>query len=611
MRTKIGNHQIPNLLSIILAVVLVTGALTIVIPSAITEAFAAGNGNGQSNNQNNNSTNNSQNENSNNNSQNNEQPNSSNEQSNPSNEQSESGNNGSEDNEHKTTICHFPQGDPENPVTILVADSSVPAHIEQHGDYLGECVINQEDEQTNSDNEQSNSDENTQSESQSDNESNSQNNESENEQSDSQSDEQSNSENNDQSNSENDSNVPSEESITLTGTAISQTIINIEWNEISPDCGEVTGYDIYRMGPEDEGFVLIDSVAANTTQYTDSGLDGNTTYTYKVVAICSGECPSIESDQASATTMSFAVPHGALSYDITPPVTNGIDFHSTFSEIEYDGFFGRLASYSNDIPTQIMYTGAEERVQVSVYDNNGIAAIKRVVVNMFFDYMETQKADTYFMYEEEGQKLTVSDPFGFFGDVSVHRTFTASDMILTFVFTPQNPMPITDLVINAEDEYRNNQNTIVFGAFEIQGESMSSEQSSTALAVIPYYKNSELNQIVIDSDGNMMIHDSFGNLDKVDVLVNDEFVQYGSYIGRSERHDDGFYDKVLAEEVKAKEVVDSMVPTILAEPDLIKTDKVFNYPSNVGKSDREDIKAMSDLKQKEHLKAMVLVAKIS
>lgn len=39
----------------------------------------------------------------------------------------------------KVTICHFPPGNPDNAHTIVVAAPSVPAHLELHGDTLGEC----------------------------------------------------------------------------------------------------------------------------------------------------------------------------------------------------------------------------------------------------------------------------------------------------------------------------------------------------------------------------------------------------------------------------------------------------------------------------------------
>jgi hypothetical protein len=42
--------------------------------------------------------------------------------------------------QEKVTICHFPPGNPENAHTIVVAAAAVPAHLELHGDLLGECT---------------------------------------------------------------------------------------------------------------------------------------------------------------------------------------------------------------------------------------------------------------------------------------------------------------------------------------------------------------------------------------------------------------------------------------------------------------------------------------
>ena len=231
----------------------------------------------------------------------------------------------------------------------------------------------------------------------------------------------------------------------LSGTAASQTIINLEWTAAPENDSECSleRYDVYRDG---EFIGSITDLGDRT--FSDTGLLGDTEYTYQVKAIYCDE-PSAVSNEVTITTKPFI--NSGLSWDITPPSVEGINFSSVQSGTPTEGFGGRLASYSNDIPTQVMNTGEEQRFQISVYDNNGIAAIKRVVVNMFFDYYETQKSDTYFMYIE-GEGLTVSDPFGFFGDVKVHRTYTESEMILTFVFTPQKSMPITDIVINGEDE---------------------------------------------------------------------------------------------------------------------------------------------------------------
>jgi hypothetical protein len=41
--------------------------------------------------------------------------------------------------QEKVTICHIPPGNPDNAHTIVVAAAAVPAHLELHGDSVGEC----------------------------------------------------------------------------------------------------------------------------------------------------------------------------------------------------------------------------------------------------------------------------------------------------------------------------------------------------------------------------------------------------------------------------------------------------------------------------------------
>ena len=41
--------------------------------------------------------------------------------------------------QEKVTICHIPPGNPENAHTIVIGAPAVPAHLELHGDSIGEC----------------------------------------------------------------------------------------------------------------------------------------------------------------------------------------------------------------------------------------------------------------------------------------------------------------------------------------------------------------------------------------------------------------------------------------------------------------------------------------
>jgi hypothetical protein len=39
----------------------------------------------------------------------------------------------------KTTVCHIPPGNPANAHTICIGNAGVPAHLANHGDFVGTC----------------------------------------------------------------------------------------------------------------------------------------------------------------------------------------------------------------------------------------------------------------------------------------------------------------------------------------------------------------------------------------------------------------------------------------------------------------------------------------
>jgi hypothetical protein len=107
----------------------------------------------------------------------------------------------------------------------------------------------------------------------------------------------------------------------LVAIANAQTVINLTWADNSTD---ELGFIISRsMGVQ--GFVTIDTVAANTTNYSSTGLTANTSYSYKVVAYhAGGNSPA--SNIATATTFDniataatnlVATPISALQNNLT------------------------------------------------------------------------------------------------------------------------------------------------------------------------------------------------------------------------------------------------------------------------------------------------------
>jgi hypothetical protein len=39
----------------------------------------------------------------------------------------------------KVTICHIPPGNPENAHTITISINALQTHLDQHGDFVGDC----------------------------------------------------------------------------------------------------------------------------------------------------------------------------------------------------------------------------------------------------------------------------------------------------------------------------------------------------------------------------------------------------------------------------------------------------------------------------------------
>jgi len=64
-------------------------------------------------------------------------------------------------------------------------------------------------------------------------------------------------------------------------TRVSTGSVELVWQDGS---SRETGYEIQRRSAADQSWVTVASVAANTTVYTDSGLDPNADYVYRIVA---------------------------------------------------------------------------------------------------------------------------------------------------------------------------------------------------------------------------------------------------------------------------------------------------------------------------------------
>jgi hypothetical protein len=102
----------------------------------------------------------------------------------------------------------------------------------------------------------------------------------------------------------------------LTATAASSSQINLSWTASTDNVG-VTGYFVQRCsGSGCTTFAQVASVSGTTTTYSDTGLAGSTSYTYRVQATdAAGNLSAFSNTASAATSASTGTPGLVAAYD--------------------------------------------------------------------------------------------------------------------------------------------------------------------------------------------------------------------------------------------------------------------------------------------------------
>jgi len=87
--------------------------------------------------------------------------------------------------------------------------------------------------------------------------------------------------------------------ITLTGTGVAATThtVSLTWNETG---SSISGYNVYRSTTSGSGYVKINGTLVPSMNYTDAGVQNNTTYYYVTTAVDGSGNESAFSNEASA-----------------------------------------------------------------------------------------------------------------------------------------------------------------------------------------------------------------------------------------------------------------------------------------------------------------------
>jgi len=292
---------------------------------------------------------------------------------------------------------------------------------------------------------------------------------------------------------------------------------------------------------------------------------------------------------------------------ITPLDDQSIDYPLS---INGNGYL--LTQYANTIQTYQGKTGEPISFKMTLFDSTGVEHIG-FYTNLRDEKREIQDSDTFVTYHE-GKPLEITDPNGFFSNVNYTESEYNGKYVADFDITFAKPMDTSDVIIRTWDELKNSGDIKVFDAIKIEGEPIINPDTNNLIVpdstemVIPYYKMPYYDIPTADPDGNLIYYNSFGGLEEKQVRPQSASIVYPGYIGKDERHDDGFYNNIIDEEARAQTLVQPLIGNSLTMEDN-KKDVKFYYPSNVGKFDRENKDLLKEMVSKENMKAIKIFNK--
>jgi len=293
---------------------------------------------------------------------------------------------------------------------------------------------------------------------------------------------------------------------------------------------------------------------------------------------------------------------------ITPLDDPSIDYPVS---INGNGYL--LTQHANTIQTYTGKTGEPVSFKMTLFDATGIEHIA-LYTNLRGDQREIQDSDTFVIYHED-KPLEITDPRGFFSSVNFTESEYNGKYIANFDMTFAKPMDTSDVIIRTWDELRNSGDIKIFDAIKIEGESIVNPDTNNLIVpdsaeiVIPYYKMPFYEIPNADSNGNLIYYNSFGNKEEKQVHPYYSPTIYPDYIGRAERHDDGFYGSIINENLRAQIVAKELVGSSFITPENTQDGIKFFYPNNVGKLDRENKDVLKSVMLKEYDRALKISGK--
>ena len=169
-------------------------------------------------------------------------------------------------------------------------------------------------------------------------------------------------------------------------------------------------------------------------------------------------------------------PNGSGCYNCTPP-TMGYRDDDSFVRVVEDGFVLNKVPFEVEHYAQsgtLVYTktGAENHIQLKIYEDHGIENISTAIVFLALDEPDVYRNLVCLIWEntwDQKKSLTVLDKYGLVSDA--HGDFEIDDdqLILNYYFKKTFPIPESTIGVELRDHHKNMKRYYFENVFEVLG----------------------------------------------------------------------------------------------------------------------------------------------
>ena len=212
--------------------------------------------------------------------------------------------------------------------------------------------------------------------------------------------------------------------------------------------------------------ITVTTSPATVTTDTLGSIPSGVTFTVSASSRGSHTILVTDGSNTASSTFTFGAPFGGSASGYAPSFTTGFGLNEY--PLSINGINFKLDNHVNTASTVHLDTGKPFLFKMLLNGDQGYSSVQHVSLftNLRDRARELQQSDTVIVWDKSDQpQLSVTDPHGYFGQVTVNAIPNGNKLEFDFDITFAKPMATSDIIIRAWDTARYSSDTYLLNAW--------------------------------------------------------------------------------------------------------------------------------------------------